>query len=81
MQTHKSITLNFANKTQVLSLSLPDLAPVFIVFICTWQPEPAEMGRVSMSLGDCPPVRYGEAMYLVVWSPDSIFVVWHLVKI
>lgn len=81
MQIHKSITLYFASKIQVLPLFLPDLAPIFIVFMCTWQPEATEMERVSMSLDDCPPIRYGEVTYLVVWSPDSIFVVRHLAGI
>lgn len=32
-----------------------------------------------MSLGDCLQARYGDAVYLRVWSPDSASAVWHLV--
>lgn len=39
---------------------------------------PAEVGGVSLSLGDCLQVRCWEAVSPGVWSPDSVSVVWHL---
>ena len=33
---------------------------------------------MAVSLGDCPQVRSGEAVYLVLWSPDNVSVVQQL---